>query len=373
MTNFLGHRVEDVEQGISAVENESFKVFMQIYNKSYSVQELPRRMALFFDRRKMIQESIQAFSEGRLPFRMRENSFIDRDETELKALTGVSLPKFQELLPVEQQNLMAENPIYQQAEHQRQQSRNRRSLSIFDFLDDPSPPSRAVSIPASKDWRQTNCVYPVRSQGDCGACYAIASTTVLESMRCINGQTNAPVLSPQQVVDCATSRRGYQNFGCDGGWPTRALQYLKDEGKVDREACYPFMRHQTTCKETIENKQGCSVSSSPTDTRMNFKVLTNEDDVLYHVAKTGPVATVIKATDKFMYYGAGVFDDPSCSKMRSDVDHAVVIVGYGSEHGKDYWLIKNSWGTDWGINGYAKFKRGTNACSIGHWGWVVTS
>lgn len=383
-SNFLNNRLESAYDQIDAVQRQSFEMFIHMYNKSYSPQELPHRLALFAERRKIIQDSINAFRQGQSTFMMRENPYLDQDEEELKALTGVSLPAFNDLLPEEQQNLLADNPLYQRQAAQQSPlgapvSRRRRSISDASNMtdnaiaDDSKMSVKAESIPARWDWRSSGCVSSVIDQKRCGACYAIATMTAVESMRCLK-QAQAPVLAPQQIVDCATAGRGYQNFGCDGGWPTRALQYLQDSGVAARESCYPFVRRQDRCKMSyVKQRSGCTVSSSPSNTKLRYKVLNNERDILYHVAKTGPVVTVMKATDKFIYYGSGIFDDPRCSRRRNDVDHAIVIVGYGRENGQDYWLIKNSWNTDWGINGYGKYKRGTNACSIGHWGWVLTS
>lgn len=368
---FLDNRIENVYEGVDMVQLQTFQMFMNLYNKTYSPEELPRRMALFFNRRKEIEESIKAFAEGRLPFVMRENAFIDWDEDELKALAGVSPPRsLSELTPEERRLISAGN----QSEPDVVPMVSSGAPGYGGLWDDSRMSVRAERVPASFDWRSTGCVAQPINQQRCGACYAIATIGVLESIRCIN-QISSPILSPQQVIDCSTPRAGYRNYGCNGGWPTRVLRYLQDQKQISRETCYPFVKRQNSCKlRTMQSTQGCTLSSSPSNTRLEFKVLNNERDILYHVAKTGPVVTVMKATDKFLYYGSGIFDDPSCSNRRDDVDHAIAIVGYGRENNIDYWLIKNSWGvSSWGEDGYAKYRRGKNACSIGHWGWVITS
>lgn len=377
---FLGHRVEDAQHGLDRVRLETFKIFMRLYNKTYSAEELPRRMALFFDRRKEIAASVKAFAEGRLPFMMRENAFLDWDENELKALTGVSPPRRpSELAPEELEVIYNENEIKSNQYYDKDAPFAVRSFgaaepSDYDDDDTANLTVRAQTIPATKDWRTSGCVSAPINQHNCGACYAVATMGVIETMHCFNHKSS-PVLSVQQVVDCSTPKAGYLNYGCEGGWPTRVLKYLQDVEVASRDICYPFVRRQMTCRlRQVQAVKGCTLSASPTDTKLRYKVLNNENDILYHVANTGPVVTVIRTTKKFLYYGSGVFDDPTCSKKRDDLDHAIVIVGYGRENGQDYWLIKNSWGTeDWGEGGYAKFKRGTNACSIGHWGWVILS
>lgn len=367
----LNHRLEDVSNGVDLVRLEIYKMYMQMHNKTYSASEIPRRMALFFARRDFIVESVKAFEEGRLPFKMRETGFIDWTDDELNTLrVGISLPQSaHEMIPEERRLLLGnqeETPVTPTTPTLSDNFGGGDSDDLFMV--------KAESIPASKDWRTSGCIATPIDQQKCGACYAIATMGVVEAMRCLN-QIEAPILSSQQIVDCTTPRTGYSNHGCNGGWPTKVLKYLKDVQVAARETCYPFVRKQNSCKlRKVREEPGCIVSSSPSNTRLKFKVLSNEQDVLYHVAKTGPVATVIQAPDSFLYFGSGIYDDKSCTRRRHDVDHAIIIVGYGRENNQDYWLIKNSWGTtSWGEQGYGKIRRGKYACSIGHWGWVVTS
>lgn len=371
----LGGRMDNINDGVDNVRLQTFQMFMSLYNKTYSPEEIPRRMALFFKRREEIEESVRSYREGRSEFVMRENEFVDWEDDELRKLAGVSLPQPDQLTPEE---LPAEddNVLVMAANGFNQNSTS--SDSGFEDDDEDDDDSNMVvkqdRIPAQKDWRTSGCVATPINQLKCGACYAIATMSAIESTRCIK-KVSSPILSPQQVVDCSTPRTGYANYGCDGGWPTRVLKYLQDVEWATRETCYPFVRRQNACRfKKVNSTEGCSVRASVNDQKkIQYKVLRNERDILYHVANTGPVITVMKASDKFLFYSKGIFDDPRCSRRRDDVDHAIVIVGYGAENGKNYWIIKNSWGTtEWGQGGYGLYKRGTNACSIGHWGWVVT-
>lgn len=367
--------MDNINDGVDNVRLQTFQMFMSLYNKTYSPEEIPRRMALFFKRREEIEESVRSYREGRSEFVMRENEFVDWEDDELRKLAGVSLPQPDQLTPEE---LPAEddNVLVMAANGFNQNSTS--SDSGFEDDDEDDDDSNMVvkqdRIPAQKDWRTSGCVATPINQLKCGACYAIATMSAIESTRCIK-KVSSPILSPQQVVDCSTPRTGYANYGCDGGWPTRVLKYLQDVEWATRETCYPFVRRQNACRfKKVNSTEGCSVRASVNDQKkIQYKVLRNERDILYHVANTGPVITVMKASDKFLFYSKGIFDDPRCSRRRDDVDHAIVIVGYGAENGKNYWIIKNSWGTtEWGQGGYGLYKRGTNACSIGHWGWVVT-
>lgn len=117
------------------------------------------------------------------------------------------------------------------------------------------------------------------------------------------------------------------------------------------------------------------MKASPTDTVLTYKILNNERDIQYHVAKTGPVITVLKVLDSFLFYSGGIYDEPRCAQFGpDDPDHVIVIVGYGREDNTDYWIIKNSWGMEeWGENGFGKIRRGTGVCFLGSWAWVITS
>ena len=391
----LGNRVSDVENFVHTnfdqLQQQTFKMFAQMYNKTYSPTELPKRMALFFQRRKLIEDSVRAFSEGKLPFLMRENSFVDWDEHELKTLAGSPMPKsIKDLTAEELEVIFGRNKNKQQDSLVQDDTKSNEiehsdsDGTITIDIDEPALVKSSwsaleanmsvrapVSIPAHKDWRKSGCVAEPINQGRCGCCYAVATMGVVEAMRCIS-RVSSPILSAQQVIDCSTKRMGYNNFGCDGGWSTEVMRYLDRVGTAARETCYPLVKRQEYCKlDRVKYTSGCTVSSSISDSAFRYKVLNNERDILYHVANTGPVVTVMRATDRFLYYGSGIFDDPSCSRDKEDVDHAIAIVGYGRENGQDYWLIKNSWGKEWGIDGYGKYKRGSYACSIGHWGWVL--
>lgn len=386
----LGLPVDSLSGGIDAIRDRTFAIFMQIYNKSYPLHEIPRRRALFFQRKNLIDESVRAFKSGKLPFAMQENAFIDWEDEELKKLTGVSMPKREEMTLEELEaaearsvgvaspgssTLMRDDDVSDIGGDGYEQENNEEEPNKVDDGDgDWGNITVKVQIPAAKDWRDSGCVAKPMDQEKCGACYAIATMNTVESMRCLKSNSS-PTLSSQQIIDCATPSAGYSNYGCDGGWPTRVLKYLQSTKIAARESCYKFVRRQNTCRlRSVQARAGCTVSASPTDSnQIEYKVLNNERDILYHVATTGPVITVMKATNKFLYYGKGIFDDSSCSRRRDDVDHAIAIVGYGRENGQDYWIIKNSWGTTgWGQNGYGLYKRGSNVCSIGHWGWAIT-
>lgn len=377
----LSSGVDTVEDGANSVREQSFRLFMRLYNKTYPASELPKRMALFFQRRKLIEESMKSFEQGKSMFVMRENSFLDWDEDEIKQLTGVVLPEKTEIdtefpsTEVAARGAAAQDDDNDEDDEDADDYLN--DIVVGQSRNDSDDPGFRVKaqIPAKKDWRDSGCIAPPMNQKKCGACYAIATMGVVEAMRCIK-QGTSPTLSTQQIVDCSTPRTGYANYGCDGGWPSRVLKYLQEVKTVSRDSCYPFVWRQQTCKlNTMKSKNGCTMNASPSNGhQLSYKSLNNERDMLYHLATTGPLIGVLQASDAFLYYGKGIFDDPNCTRKRDDVDHAIQLAGYGRENGVDYWLVKNSWGTTtWGEDGYGKLKRGTNACSIGYYAWAVPS
>lgn len=358
--NYLGKQLQTVNNQFGRVRSGAFDLFASVYNKTYSPFEFPFREAIFMQRRREIVESQKAYDEGLTPFALRENEFTDFNETELQKMSGGSLmPKEEQLIEEDDD----EEPIVCDS----------KSCARDDDYDD---------LPASVDWRKSGCISEVIAQSDCGACYAITSVGVVESMRCIRGKKPLVQLSVQQVVDCSRdlefTKNGYHNDGCNSGWPTPTLQYLQQEGVLASEACYPFEKKVGDCRIN-ELKSGrksskCLVSPSSTDdAKLQYKVLRSEREIKYHIAKTGPVVSLIQVNEKFRYFGKGIFDDTDkeCSNKRSDRTHAITIVGYGRERNTDYWIIKNSWGKNWGDKGYAKYRRGSNVCSIGFYGWAV--
>lgn len=341
----------EMNENMSKLREKAYELFRRMYNKQYPREEIPKRLALYVQRMKLIERSLKMFKEGQEKYVLKPNKFIDWDETELKQLSRTSLPQFEAMAANDS------NPGDNEIEHSLGSSR----LTL-----------KADTIPRSKDWSKTGCVSPVIDQGSCGSCYAVATLGAIESRRCILTGSGT-VLSPQHIVDCVRSRK-YNANGCDGGWPTSVFQYLQDTKTAVRDKCYRYVKYRKTC--TISTRRSLddsdcilnpAVRSSST---IKYKVLKTEEDILYHVANTGPVVSVVQTTNSFLMYGGGVFSDRRCRNGPNDIDHAILIVGYGTENGENYWLIKNSWGEDWGEKGYGKVKRGYT-CSVGRWGWVM--
>lgn len=210
-----------------------------------------------------------------------------------------------------------------------------------------------VSVPSSIDWRQKGYVTPVKNQGSCGSCWAFSATGALEGQN-FRKTKHLVSLSEQQLVDCS---KGYGNQGCGGGWMDHAFQYIKENKGIDTEGAYPYKGIDNRCQFN-PSKIGATCTGYKDITKGSERALQNA------VGTIGPVSVAIDASQPtFQMYQSGIYDEPECSS--TSLDHGVLAVGYGSSNGRDYWIIKNSWGVRWGHNGYIYMSRNKqNQCGI---------
>jgi len=164
-------------------------------------------------------------------------------------------------------------------------------------------------------------------------------------------------LSEQQLVDCAG---GFNNFGCRGGLPSQAFEYLKYNGGQDTESQYPYTAVTgKTCK--YDGKPAAQVADV-----VNITAL-DEGQLIAAVGTEGPVSIAFQVAADFRFYKSGVYNG-TCDTAPSSVNHAVVAVGYGSAnkttHAVPYFTVRNSWGATWGMQGYFQIRRGLNKCGL---------
>lgn len=211
-----------------------------------------------------------------------------------------------------------------------------------------------VSIPDAIDWRSQGKVNPVKDQGQCGSCWAFSAVGAIESRYAI--KTGAPVLSlsEQQLVDCAGGT--YGNEGCNGGDMGTAIQYAHDYG-LELESDYPYHAVDQTCQY-----DKTKVHAKPTGVQ---NVATNNALALKTAIADGPVSVAIEAdTFVFQFYSGGILNSKACG---TNLDHGVVAVGYGADaSGKPYYIVRNSWGSSWGLGGYINIAivDGAGICGI---------
>ena len=306
---------EDVFLSTRALEfpNEwsQFSQFQLKFNKRYeSIQEVETRFDIFRDNLRFI---VTHNMDSNRTFSMGVNQFTDLTSIEFKEkyITG----------------LQGGNP--------------------YGAYGCKSFSSNSANAPDSIDWREKGAVTSVKDQGQCGSCWAFSSTGAISSAWAIEkGQLID--LSEQELVDCATGK-GYYNMGCNGGQMDSAFKYVINEGQCSSSS-YPYTSGTTMKAGTCQKCSPVVHISSCSDVKANDQIS------LKGAVAMQPVSIAIEADSRyFQSYSSGVLTD--ATKCSTNLDHGVLTVGYNEENGIKYWLVKNSWGTSWGSDGYVKIAR----------------
>ncbi|CAI8041681.1 Cathepsin L [Geodia barretti] len=212
-----------------------------------------------------------------------------------------------------------------------------------------------ITCPSSLDWRSMGFVTDIKNQGSCKSSWAFSATGALEGQLYKASRTLVS-LSEQQLLDCSEA---FGNNGCYGGVTSNAFTYVTKCGGVCRESSYPYLGYVNGCAANY-----CSKVFSCTGGYVRIQSA-NENALMQATYNVGPLSVVLDASSiSFQYYTDGIYCDTDCNQ--SGLNHAMLVVGYGtdSSSGVDYWILKNSWGKSWGLNGYMKIVRGKNMCGI---------
>jgi len=213
------------------------------------------------------------------------------------------------------------------------------------------------AAPDAFDWRDKGVVSNVKDQGSCGSCWAFSTVANLEGLYAL-GKGEVKTFSEQLLVDCDT-----EDSGCNGGLMELSFEWLKNNGGFMLESDYPYAGKKQTCKQDTSKFVDMKVTGYVKlgDSTEEFSPV-DEDEIKEFLYETGPLAIALNATPLQLYMG-GIFDVPSWLCGSSGINHAVTLVGYGTDS-KDYWIVKNSWGKSWGESGYFRIARGKGTCGV---------
>ncbi|KAL4432910.1 hypothetical protein ABPG74_014424 [Tetrahymena malaccensis] len=205
------------------------------------------------------------------------------------------------------------------------------------------------------DWRTKGAVSSVKNQGQCGSCWTFSAAGLMESFNFIKNK-NLTNFSEQQLVDCVNSANGYSSNGCNGGWPASCLDYASKFG-ITTLSSYPYVAVQKKCNIT-----GTNNGYKP----QAWKRIPNTSKDLQSALNSSPVSIVVDAST-WGHYRSGIYN--GCNQTHIQLNHAVLAVGYDSQGN---WIVKNSWGTGWGEQGYIRLAP-NNTCGILSYNYQITA
>uniref|UniRef100_A0A2K6GV55 Cathepsin F n=1 Tax=Propithecus coquereli TaxID=379532 RepID=A0A2K6GV55_PROCO len=302
---------DPLPQDFSVKMASVFKNFLITYNRTYATKEEAQWRLSVFVSNMMRAQKIQALDQG-------------------TARYGVT--KFSDLTEEEFRTIYL-NPYLRED--------SGKKMRLAKPVNDPAPPTW--------DWRSKGAVTNVKNQGMCGSCWAFSVTGNVEGQWYLNRGTLLS-LSEQELLDCDKMDKA-----CMGGFPSNAYSAIKNLGGLETEDDYSYRGYMQACNFSAE-KAKVYINDS-------VELSQNEEKLAAWLAKKGPVSVAINAFGmQFYRHGISRPLRPLCSPWL--IDHAVLLVGYGNRSDIPFWAIKNSWGTDWGEEGYYYLHRGSGACGV---------
>jgi len=318
-----------------SLENEplgkEFAAWRKAHNKQYSnTGEFFQRFSIFKANHAVVTAHNARAAEGHHSFTLGMNQFADLSNEEFKS----------RVLGLKRQ-MQPEAPVAA------------RVGPVATFMTDA-----LQDLPPSVDWRRKGVVTPVKDQGQCGSCWAFSAAGAMEGAHAL-ASGSLVSLSEQELVDCV-------NGGADncttGGEMHDGYLYAIQAGGEEGETDYPY---------TATSGGACAFDKSKVKATFSsyMNVTSGDENALAQAIATYPTISVgIDASGIFFQlYSTGVYDDTACKSGWNDLDHGVLLVGYDHDaaSGKDYWIVKNSWASTWGQQGYIWMVRNkSNQCGI---------
>lgn len=283
------------------VLEQEFSSYVKRFGKIYvDASERNYRMKLFHENLKIIEthnKRQSSYTLGHTPF-----TDLSNEEFSARFTNNQVLQKKSSTIPMHFQNAAIENEF---------------------------------SLPSNIDWRNKNAVTSVKNQLHCGSCWAFSAVGAIEGAYAIS-EGILESLSPQNLVDCDTG-----DNGCSGGLMTNAYEYIMQQG-VSTEDEYPYRGNEGNCKKTQNVKKILGYYDVPVGSAFE----------LQKAIVKNPVSVAIEADSAvFQNYVSGVIDDNSCG---TTLNHGVLVVGYDQDNRIPYYVVKNSWGSEWGEQGYVR-------------------
>lgn len=296
----------------------TFERFVAEFSKKYSSPESKERHRVIFQRNlNKIQQHNRDLADKNHSYYMKVNRWADLDETTIVSkFTGRS-------------------------RYARKINKMLKNNNVNKFQSSVS----SADLPVSVDWRNQGAVSPVKDQGSCGSCWAHSAVESIESHLYL-ATKKMTVLSPQHMLECTPNPNHCGGKGgCEGATCELGFEWAKSG--IAAVETVPYLGADDKCPAnvTLAAKVGGYVKLPEN----------NGTALLEAVATVGPISVSVDAS-AWSFYGGGIFN--GCNKQNPTINHAVQLVGYGSENGNDYWLVRNSWSSGWGESGYIRLYRG---------------
>jgi len=290
-------------------DEDAFEEYLTFFQKSYDAVEKQMRLDIFKEAGKKIAELNKNSQFATFGY----TKFADWDDWEFQQLLGFRATE--------------EDP-----------------LPEVNVINDYS--KRSVFQGQAIDWVAKGMTTPIKNQGQCGSCWAFSATETIESANLIAGR-QVPHGSEQEIVDCDTN-----DSGCDGGDPREAIRWVQSQGGQETNNCYPYTAQDGNCMQS-----SCQPSSA---LQVSSVVpIPGDESSMYQSLQSYPLSICCDAS-QWQYYNGGVLTADQCG---TSIDHAIQLTGFSPNQG-GYWIVRNSWGADWGEQGFIYLSYGQNTCGI---------